>query len=173
MTLRVLAAAILVLAAVAAHSAQPAELKPWAGGPAPALSLKDLEGASHSLQAYRGKVVILNFWASWCEPCRDEMPSFNKLRRSFEGRPVVMLAVNIGEGEGRIAGFLRKVPVEFPVLLDRDAKVSRDWKVRLMPTTFIIGRDGRVRYSYAGERDWDDPAVRAKVAALAEEKTGR
>jgi cytochrome c biogenesis protein CcmG/thiol:disulfide interchange protein DsbE len=172
-TARLMAAAIALLAGAAAQSAPPAELKPWTGGPAPALGLKDLEGASQSLQAYRGKVVILNFWATWCEPCRDEMPSFNKLRRSFEGRPVAVLAVNVGEGEGRIGEFLRKVPVEFPVLLDRDAKASRDWKVRLMPTTFIIGRDGRVRYSYAGERDWDDATVRAKVAALAEEKTGR
>jgi peroxiredoxin len=101
------------------------------------------------------------------------MPSFNKLKRTFEGKPVVVLAVNVGEGEGRIAEFLRKVPVEFPVLLDRDAAASKAWKVRLMPTTFILGRDGRVRYSYAGERDWDDATVRAKIAALADEKSGR
>jgi thiol-disulfide isomerase/thioredoxin len=157
-------------AAVAVHAA---DFKPWTGGPAPALSLKDLEGTAQALQAYRGKVVVLNFWATWCEPCRDEMPSFNKLKRTFEGKPVVVLAVNVGEGEGRIAEFLRKVPVEFPVLLDRDAAASKAWKVRLMPTTFILGRDGRVRYSYAGERDWDDATVRAKIAALADEKSGR
>jgi thiol-disulfide isomerase/thioredoxin len=170
MTARLLAAAVLMAAAVAVHAA---DFKPWTGGPAPALSLKDLEGTAQALQAYRGKVVVLNFWATWCEPCRDEMPSFNKLKRTFEGKPVVVLAVNVGEGEGRIAEFLRKVPVEFPVLLDRDAAASKAWKVRLMPTTFILGRDGRVRYSYAGERDWDDATVRAKIAALADEKSGR
>ena len=110
-----LAAAVLAIAAVAAQAAPPAELKPWAGGPTPALSLKDLEGAAHSLQAHRGKVVVLNFWATWCEPCRDEMPSLNKLKHSFDGKPVVVLGVNVGEGEGRIKAFLDKVPVEFPV----------------------------------------------------------
>ena len=174
MTLRSLAVAVAAVAVLfSGWTVQSAELKPWAGGPTPALSLKDLEGAAHTLATYRGKVVILNFWATWCEPCRDEMASFNKLRQSLEGKPVVMFAVNIGEGEGRIAEFLRKVPVEFPVLLDRDAKASRDWKVRLMPTTFIIGTDGRVRYSYAGERDWAGDSVRATIAALAEERVKR
>ena len=173
MTARPFAAAILMVVAVAAQAASPAELKPWPGGPTPALSLKDLEGTAQALQAYRGKVVVLNFWATWCEPCRDEMPSFNKLRQSFAGKPVVVLAVNVGEGEGRIAEFLRKVPVDFPVLLDRDAAVSKAWKVRLLPATFILGRDGRVRYSYAGERDWGDAAVRAKITALIDEKSGR
>ncbi len=167
-------AAVLMLAVLpAARSAPAADFKPWAGGPTPALDLKDLQAAQHRLAAYRGKVVVLNFWATWCEPCRDEMPSFNKLRQSLAGKPVVLLAVNIGEGEGRIEAFLKKVPVDFPVLLDRDAKVSREWKVRLMPTTFIIGTDGRVRFSYAGERDWADDAVRAKLLALAAEPVKR
>ena len=149
------------------------ELRPWTGGPTPALRLKDLEGGSRSLEAYRGKVVVLNFWATWCEPCREEMPSLNQLRQSLKGLPVEMFAVNVGEGEARIAGFLGKVPVDFPVLLDADAQVSRAWKVRLMPTTFIIGTDGRVRYTYAGGRDWADASVISKIAALAAERTAR
>ncbi len=168
-----LAAAVLAIAAVAAQAAPPAELKPWADGPTPALSLKDLEGAAQSLQAHRGKVVVLNFWATWCEPCRDEMPSLNKLKQSFDGKPVVVLGVNVGEGEGRIKAFLDKVPVEFPVLLDRDAAASRVWKVRMLPATFILDREGRIRYSHAGERDWDAPEVRAKVTALLDAKSGR
>ena len=174
MKIRILAAALTAAAfLLPAFGARSAELKPWAGGPTPALSLKDLDGASHTLAAYRGKVVILNFWATWCEPCREEMPSFNRLKKSLEGTPVAMFAVNIGEGEARINGFLGKVPVDFPVLLDRDAQVSRAWKVRLMPTTFIIGPDGRVRYSFAGERDWSDESVRTKIAALAAGRSGR
>jgi thiol-disulfide isomerase/thioredoxin len=174
-----LLAAVLSAAAFlfAAFPAQPAdakaELRPWTGGPTPVLRLKDLEGASRSLEAYRGKVVILNFWATWCEPCREEMPSLNQLRKALEGKPVEMFAVNVGEGEARIAAFLGKVPLDFPVLLDADAQVSRAWKVRLMPTTFIIGTDGRVRYTYAGGRDWADESVRARVAALAAERTAR
>ena len=167
------AAAFLFPAFPAQAAETKAELRPWTGGPTPALRLKDLEGGSHSLEAYRGKVVVLNFWATWCEPCREEMPSLNRLRHSLKGLPVEMFAVNVGEGEARIAGFLGKVPVDFPVLLDADSQVSRAWKVRLMPTTFIIGTDGRVRYTYAGGRDWADESVRARIAALAAERTAR
>ncbi len=171
-----LAAAFLFSAPVAGAAdkkAEPkADLRPWSG-PTPALSLKDLGGAQHKLEAYRGKVVILNFWATWCEPCREEMPSFNRLRKALEGQPVAMFAINIGEGEGRINEFLGKVPIDFPVLLDRDSQLSRAWKVRLMPTTFILGTDGRIRYSFAGERDWADASVLAKIAALAQEKPAR
>ena len=165
----VLAAAFLFLALPALS----ADLKPWTGGAAPALDLKDLEGKSHKLADYRGKVVILNFWATWCEPCRDEMPSLNRLKGALQGKPVALFAVNIGEGEARIEGFMKKVPVELRVLLDRDAQASKAWKVRLMPTTFVIGTDGRVRYSFAGERDWADEETRARIAALAAERPGR
>lgn len=167
------AAAFLFSASAAQAADTKAELRPWTGGPAPALNLKDLEGAARPLDAYRGKVVILNFWATWCEPCRDEMPSLNQLRQSLKGMPVEMFAVNVGEGEGRINAFLGKVPLEFPVLLDRDAQASKTWKVRLMPTTFILGPDGRVRYSYAGGRDWNNASVRATISALAAERTAR
>ncbi len=149
-----------------------AELKPWAG-PTPALNLKDAAGTLHGLEAFRGKVVVVNFWATWCEPCREEMPSLNRLKKSLEGEPVAMFAVNMGEGEGRVAEFLKKVPVDFPVLLDRDSQVTRAWKVTLIPTTFIIGTDGRIRYGYAGERDWSDETVRARILALAKERAGR
>ena len=169
-----LTAAAFLFAGFPAHAADTkAGLRPWTGGATPALRLKDLEGGTRSLEAYRGKVVILNFWATWCEPCREEMPSLNLLRQSLKGLPVEMFAVNVGEGEARIAGFLGKVPVDFPVLLDADSQASRAWKVRLMPTTFIIGTDGRVRYTYAGGRDWADASVLAKIAALAAERTAR
>jgi thiol-disulfide isomerase/thioredoxin len=162
------------LFAAPAHAADAkAELRPWSGGPTPALTLNDLGGAAHRLEAYKGKVVVINFWATWCEPCREEMPSFNRLKKSLEGQPVALFAVNIAEGEGRINAFLAQVPVDFPVLLDRDSQVSRAWKVRLMPSTFIIGPDGRVRYSYAGERDWAGEDVRSKILALLKEKPER
>jgi len=169
-----LAAALTAAAFLFAPFAAPAaDLRPWPGGPTPGLSLKDLQGAPRPLEAYRGKVVVLNFWATWCEPCRDEMPSLNRLRQSLKGLPVELFAVNVGEGEARINAFLGKVPVDFPVLLDRDAQASKAWKVRLMPTTFILGKDGRVRYIYSGGRDWADESVRATIAALAEERTAR
>jgi len=169
-----LAAAFLLPAGPAgAAPGLPRPWTPWPGGPTPELGLKDLGGADHALEAYRGKVVILNFWATWCEPCRDEMPSLNRLRKSLEGRPVAMLAVNVAEGEARINDFMARIPVDFPVLLDRDSQAARAWKVRVLPTTVIIGTDGRVRYTYVGGRDWNDESVRTTIGSLMRERAGR
>jgi len=155
----------LVLLGPASGSAQQT-LSPWQGGPTPALRLKDLEGREHVLEAYRGKVVLVNFWATWCEPCKDEMPSIERLRRSLEGRPFAVLAVNLAEADARVQAFLAKVPLGFPVLMDRDAAVAKSWKARMLPATFIVGADGRMRYSYIGELDWSREPVRRQIAEL-------
>jgi cytochrome c biogenesis protein CcmG, thiol:disulfide interchange protein DsbE len=159
-----LAAAVVALALLAAPVlAQP--LKPWSG-PAPALELADLQGKSHRLADYRGSVVLVNFWATWCEPCREEMPSMERLRASLEGQRVVVLAVNLAEPESRIHRFLEAVPVRFPILLDRDAKVAKAWQAKLLPATYIVAPDGSVRYRHLGELDWSAPDVRAQILAL-------
>jgi thiol-disulfide isomerase/thioredoxin len=142
------------------------DLKAWTGGPTPALRLKDLEGREHALEAYRGKVVLVNFWATWCAPCLEEMPSIERLRRSLAGRPFAVLAVNLAEPDERVRAFLAKVPVGFPVLMDREAAAARAWKARMLPATFIVGADGRVRYSYVGELDWSREPVRKQIADL-------
>ena len=157
---------LLALAAAWCCAAGAQELKPWTGGAAPALVLEDLEGRSHSLDSYRGKVVLINFWATWCEPCREEMPSIDRLRRSMEGRPFVVLAVNLAEPPSRIRGYLDKMPVGFTLLLDRDTAVAKAWKARILPATFIVGPDGKIRYSYVGELDWSQEKVRRTIAAL-------
>jgi thiol-disulfide isomerase/thioredoxin len=142
------------------------DLKAWTGGPTPALRLKDLEGREHALEAYRGKVVLVNFWATWCAPCLEEMPSIERLRQSLAGRPFAVLAVNLAEPDERVRAFLAKVPVGFPVLMDREAAAARAWKARMLPATFIVGADGRVRYSYVGELDWSREPVRKQIADL-------
>src|SRR5688500_13036234 len=154
---------LLAIALAAPAAAQP--LKPSSGA-APALKLADLEGRRHDLAAYRGKVVLINFWATWCEPCRDEMPSIERLRASLEGRPFVVLAVNLAEPPSRIRGFLEKVPVRFTVLLDADTKTAKAWQAKLLPATYIVGPDGAIRYQHLGELDWSKPAVRAAIMAL-------
>ena len=154
----------LLAASVAAAGAQ--ELSPWTGGATPPLALSDLEGKPHRLEAYRGKVVLVNFWATWCEPCRDEMPSIGKLRDSLQGRPFAVLAVNLGEPESRIRRFAERVPMNFPVLLDRDTAVAKSWKARILPASYLVGPDGRIRYSVLGEIDWADERVRRTVAGL-------
>ncbi len=155
----------LILLGPIAGAAQEA-LKPWPGGPTPALKLKDLDGREHALDAYRGKVVLVNFWATWCEPCKEEMPSIERLRRSLEGRPFAVLAVNLAEPDARVQAFLRQVPLGFPVLMDRDAAAAKAWKARMLPATFIVGADGRVRYSYIGELDWSREPVSKQITAL-------
>jgi len=141
-------------------------LKPWSGGATPPLVLSDLEGVKHRLADYRGKVVLVNFWATWCVPCRDEMPSIERLRASLEGKPFVVLAVNLAEPESRIRKFLEAVPVRFPVLLDRDTQASKAWQARLLPVTYIVGPDGAIRYRYVGELDWSGPEARKAILGL-------
>ena len=141
-------------------------LKPWSGGATPPLELSDLQGTRHRLADYRGKVVMVNFWATWCVPCRDEMPSIERLRASLEGRPFAVLAVNVGESAGAARGFAASMPLGFPLLLDRDTRTSRAWGARILPATFLIGPDGVARFSYLGELDWAQPEVRAVVEKL-------
>ena len=141
-------------------------LKPWSGGATPPLELADLQGAKHKLADYRGKVVLVNFWATWCVPCRDEMPSIERLRAALEGRRFAVLAVNLAEPDARVQAFLRQVPLGFPVLMDRDAAAAKAWKARMLPATFIVGADGRVRYSYIGELDWSREPVSKQITEL-------
>ena len=155
---------LLLASATVAGGAQ--ELQPWTGGAAPALSLRDLDGRLHRLEDYRGKVVLVNFWATWCEPCRDEMPSIRKLRASLAGQPFEVLAVNLAEPETRIRGFMQRVPMDFPVLLDRDTGIAKAWGARILPASFVVGPDGNIRLSYLGGLDWSRESVRRAIVEL-------
>jgi len=156
---------MLAAACALAQAAAAAEFKEWSG-PTPELRLQDLGGREHRLADYRGKVVLVNFWATWCAPCRDEMPSIGRLRQSLEGRPFEVLAVNLGEPVSRIEKFRAQVPMDFPVLLDTDTATARAWKARFLPATYLVDAEGRVRYAHYGELDWAGPEARAKVLEL-------
>jgi len=160
---RLLAAALLAAVTFAACAA---ELKRWDGGATPLLALEDLEGRTHRLADYRGKVVLVNFWATWCEPCREEMPSIDRLRASLKGRPFEVLAVNMAEPLSRIEKFAAAMPLGFPLLRDRDGTVGKAWKAKLLPASYLIDRDGRIRYVAFGELDWASDAVRSRVTEL-------
>jgi len=153
-------------ACLMAEAASAQSLKPWSGGATPPLELADLDGVRHRLADYRGKAVLVNFWATWCVPCRDEMPSIERLRASLKGRPFAVLAVNLAEPESRIRKFLEVVPVGFTVLVDRDTKTAKAWQAKLLPATYIVGPDGAIRYRHLGELDWSKPEVRAAISAL-------
>jgi thiol-disulfide isomerase/thioredoxin len=159
-------ALLALLLSLAAALAGAQELRPWSGGAPPPLALQDLEGRSHRLEDYRGKVVLINFWATWCDPCRAEMPAMNKLGASLAGRPFAVLAVNLAEPEPRIRRFMEQVPLEFPVLLDRDTGVAKAWKARILPASFVLDAEGRIRYSALGEVDWTSERVRRAIAGL-------
>ena len=143
-----------------------ATLAPWSGKAAPPLVLKDIHGADHDLARYRGKVVLVNFWATWCEPCRYEMPSMQRLKEKLAGKPFEVLAVNVDEPEARVRRFVTETKFDLPVLLDVKKSVTRGWSVRVMPTTFLVGPDGRIRYRTLGDLDWSGHDVLNAIARL-------
>ena len=136
--------------------------------PAPALKLKDIEGKSHDLAKLRGKVVLINFWATWCPPCRREMPSMERLSQRFKGQPFVVLAVDVGEDADTIEAFTSQLDttLNFPILLDTRSHTMRAWRVAGLPTTFLIDKQGRIVASAIGGREFDHPEMVAAIRAL-------
>ncbi len=135
---------------------------------APAITLDDLEGGRTDLAALRGRVVLVNFWATWCPPCRREMPSMERLRQALEGEAFTVLAVNVGEAEDTVFAFtgqLEPAPA-FTILLDRDSAALRAWPVKGLPTTFVVDREGRLAARAVGGREFDDPVIVQEIRRL-------
>jgi thiol-disulfide isomerase/thioredoxin len=164
LTLAVVAFVAVVLNAPMAGS-DIDRFRSWTG-PTPALELSDLADAPHTLAEYQGRVVLLNFWATWCVPCRDEMPSLQKLLQRLSGQPFAILAVNYGESRSRIDGFVGSMSLTFPILRDPRHEAVTAWRVRTLPASFLVGPDGRVRYWVVGELDWAADDVVARVRRL-------
>jgi thiol-disulfide isomerase/thioredoxin len=111
--------------------------------------------------------VLVNFWATWCAPCREEMPSMERLRAAMQGKRFAVLAVNVGEGARTVRAFGEKARLGFPLLLDSDTKTARAWSARVLPASFVVGPQGDIRYSYYGAIDWAGDDVRRAIEALA------
>jgi peroxiredoxin len=156
----------LSVTAAGAASADPSRFVPWTRAETPPLTLKDLGGRERSLADYRGKAVLLNFWATWCEPCRDEMPSMRRLRDQLAGQGFDVVAINYGESASRVREFLAKEQLDLTVLLDPDQAAARAWRVRILPSSFLIGADGRVRFSVPGELEWSSSDATSVVRSL-------
>jgi len=156
----VVLAALAFAAAVRAH-----QLRPWTSA-APPLALNDLSGKSWDLASLQGTAVLLNFWATWCEPCREEMPSLQALAKRHEPDALVVLMVNYREAETGIRRFLERMPLALPVLLDSDGSAARAWTSRVFPTTVLIDRSGRPRHQVVGAVDWNGNEARQWVREL-------
>ncbi|MGB0711941.1 MAG: TlpA family protein disulfide reductase [Gammaproteobacteria bacterium] len=139
---------------------------------ADSFTLRDGRGREVSLAAYRGKVVVLNFWATWCPPCVEEIPSMNELSRRFGEEDVALVSVNFKEDAERIASFMDEVAVDFPVLLDPDGAVAARWKVFGFPSSFVLDRQGRVRMAVNSAIDWMAPEVLERIDTLVAEPEG-
>jgi thiol-disulfide isomerase/thioredoxin len=159
----------LLLLALAINTAGAGDLKPLPAKPAPNLDLPTLDGATARLEQLRGRVVLVNFWAVWCPPCRKEIPSMARLAEKLGGRPFAILAVNVGESPDDIRAFLKQVPVNFPILLDADGENLKPWQVFAFPTSYVVDKQGRLRLGLFGSIEWDAPETVAKLDALLNE----
>jgi peroxiredoxin len=162
-TARLLALAALAVAGAAASAA----ITPSAG--APDFTLPSLGGPNLRLQEQRGQVVMVNFWATWCGPCRVEMPHLSRLYDKYRGSGFVVFAVNIDEDPRKAANVAAQLGMRFPVLLDTDKKVSRMYDLSTMPSTILIDRDGRVRYVHQGYRSGYEDTYDKQIRELLRE----
>ncbi len=136
-------------------------------GEAFAFSLKDLAGTSHDLSEWQGKVILLNFWATWCGPCRVEMPGMQRLWQKHREQGFVILAVSVDEGmEKRISTFVQRLQLTYPVLLDPESIVSDHYQVSGLPFSLLIDREGQLIAKVVGEREWDSPEASLLITSL-------
>ena len=162
--------AVGLFLSVGAHAAG---FEARAAKPAPELKAHDLTGAAKSLANYRGKVVLLNFWASWCPPCLREMPSMERLRLKMAGRPIEIVALASAESAGDVKDFLSKMQLGFPILLDPEGSNTKRWKVFALPTSFLLDAKGRVRYVLTGPTEWDEGEVLSIIETLLSEASAK
>jgi peroxiredoxin len=138
-------------------------------GPAPAFTLASRGGQDVSLAQYKGQVVMLNFWASWCGPCRQEMPLLESIYKKYNKMGFTMLGVNVEPDSNAANDWLKATPVSFPILYDRDSKVSKLYDVAGMPSTVIIDRTGKLRVLHRGYKPGDENEYLDSIRTLIRE----
>jgi peroxiredoxin len=151
-------------------SGMDSQLKPYRGYiQAQPFSLEDTNGKSFKVNNFNGKVTLINFWASWCSPCVEEIPSLNRLKQAMAGKAFQLISINYAESPRHIREFMRKVAVDFPVLVDPAGKLAGQWKVVAFPSTFVIGPDGNIQYGANAAIHWDAPEVLQQINQLLEQ----
>ncbi|MDP1911639.1 MAG: TlpA disulfide reductase family protein, partial [Hyphomicrobium sp.] len=141
--------------------------KPWTGKTRPSFELTDSAGAKFALESARGHLVLVHFFATWCEPCREELPALNRLAARSQGT-LKVLAISVAEVDPRVRRFLETMPLDFPVLLDRDRAVAKAWEVSTLPTTFVLDAKLRPRLVVETDFAWDgvDPGKLIGILAV-------
>lgn len=147
-------------------------LSPVAGMRVPALDLAVLHGGRIDAHTRRGRVVLVHFFATWCETCRPELDSLDRLAREDGARGLEVLAVSVAEVEGRLTRYFAGRPASFPILLDCDRAAARAWGIDALPSTVVLGRDGRPRLAVRGDLDWRRADIRAALDILLAEEDG-
>lgn len=143
------------------------QLVPFSGNPLPPpIALQDANGRKFNLHNYQEKITVVNFWASWCSPCIEEIPSLNRLREQMQGQPFELISINYADSPAKIREFLQQVSVHFPVLVDPNGRVAQQWNVIGFPSTFVIGKDGQIKYGVNAAIHWDTPEIIETLKAL-------
>ncbi|MCP5425183.1 MAG: TlpA family protein disulfide reductase [Gammaproteobacteria bacterium] len=161
---------ILLLTSLAPAVAQDLTLNPDPQT-APDFRTKDVQGKVHRLTDYRGQLMVVNFWATWCPPCVREMPSLQRAWEELHRDGIQVLAINMGQSPEEIKNFLKKYPLKLPLLLDEDVKIAESWGVGGLPTTIMVDGNGRIIAEAIGPREWDEPDILDQIRALAKPKT--
>lgn len=159
--------ALLITFATLTRAGQERFLQPVAAASKPSFSLPDVDGAKQDLRTRAGRVVLVHFFATWCEPCREELTSLKQLVERMPAEGFAVVAVNVAEVPLRVRSFLEKTPVNFPVLLDADRAVTKAWDVSILPTTFVLDRTLTPRQFVEGDVDWERPDILAALESVA------
>jgi len=142
------------------------------GDSAASFKLPARGGGQIELGALKGKLVLINFWATWCPPCRDEMPSLTQLAQSFDTRSLEVVAVSVDDGWGAVDQFLGRPETPFRVALDEGARVSRTYGTSKFPESYLVDRDGKLRLKFVGPRNWMDPNIGALLQSYGARRKG-
>ncbi len=139
-------------------------------GPAPDFSLQSLDGSTVRLSDLKGQVVLINFWATWCAPCREEMPLLDAIYQKYNRLGVELLGINVEDDASGAQKYLNETPVTFPILFDPDGRVSKQYQVKAMPSTILVDRHGNVRHIHYGYKPGYENDYQDQIRALIREK---
>ncbi len=161
----------IALIIVLTHSILAVPVAPWEvedlmGNKAPDFTLKDLNDKDVSLGDFEGKVILINFWATWCPPCKEEIPSLNQLYEKYKDKEFVLVSISTDDSKKSIVKFARKYNIKFMVLHDKDSKVMRKYKGFSLPMSFLIDKKGKIVEKYLGAHEWAEDDFIRKIEGL-------